>query len=86
MWRSINNPRPKINVRTPLIINPRLKRIAVAPSTTPRSLNALSSQLNCEYEAIADSMHANAIIGASTPQTPDIFNQASRFLFIANSP
>ena len=50
---------------------PELKRVAVMPSIMPRSLKALFIQLNSGWEAIAEKISANPIMGARKPQVPD---------------
>jgi len=72
--RSPNSPSPNMPVRIPPRMRPVLKRVDVAPSTMPRSLSALSVQLNCGQRSIARNMQMKASIGAAIPHEPKIFS------------
>jgi hypothetical protein len=61
--------------RIPPRIRPVLKNVDVAPSTMPRSLRALSVQLNCGERVIASDVHVKATIGVTMPQEPKILSR-----------
>ena len=76
----IKNPIEKIVQKAPHKISPVLNKIAA--EDTPKSLRALSCQLNQGESAIEMNVDDIAIIGPTIPNRPTNFETKNRFNFI----
>ena len=80
-FRYTSSPVANMMHNAPLMSNPELKSTDVAPSTMPKSLRALSVQLNSGHVAIAAKMSVNAMVGVRKPQIPDTLSHSVSLSF-----